>query len=149
VKFESFSTRDQKQNNNQIKEPRFSPFSFIFFYFLKNQIKFKHLKANKMSWIITDLIWNSHFQHSSTLKVKKRKFNSELNNLKREREREREKLLFTYLDKVYNGLCIESKPFSVKQINSELEGRSQEKASLNQEKKKWSWNNEKWSSLFL
>ena len=49
MKFESFSTRDQKQNNNQIKEPRFSPFSFIFFYFLKNQIKFKHLLESKQN----------------------------------------------------------------------------------------------------
>jgi len=34
------------------------------------------------------------------------------------------------------GFAENQKPFSVKQINSELEGRSQEKASLNQEKKK-------------
>jgi hypothetical protein len=114
------------------------------------------LKANKMSWIITDLIWNSHFQHSSTLKVKKRnkkrKFNSELNNLKRERERERErerKLLFTYLDKVYNGLCIESKTLLSK-ANYFRAGRSISRKSLTKSrKKKWSWNNEKWSSLFL
>jgi hypothetical protein len=33
------------------------------------------------------------------------------------------------------GFAENQKPFSVKQINSELEGRSQEKASLNQEKK--------------